>query len=75
MVFTYYNHPQSNGKVERFFQTYQRFRGKFESVEEFRDWYNKVRPHFSLDLRTPEKVFYESCGTMFGEFWILVEKE
>ncbi len=76
LVFTRYNHPQSNGKVERFFQTYQRFRGKFASVEEFRDWYNRVRPHFSLDLRTPEKVFYEKVADIvFGEFWNFAERQ
>ena len=55
LKFAHYNHPQSNGKVERFSQTYQRFRGEFASVEKFRGWYNKVRPHFSSDL--------ESSGT------------
>ena len=76
LVFTRYNHPQSNGKVERFFQTYQRFRGVFANVEEFRDWYNRVRPHFSLDLRTPEKVFYEKVADIvFGEFWNFAERQ
>jgi len=76
LVFTRYNHPQSNGKVERFFQTYQRFRGKFANVEEFRNWYNRVRPHFSLDLMTPEKVFYEKVADIvFGEFWNFAERQ
>jgi transposase InsO family protein len=28
-------HPQTNGKVEKWFHTYKRFRGEFETFEEF----------------------------------------
>jgi putative transposase len=52
-------HPQTNGKLERWFGEYQRHRLAFSSFEEFRDWYNN-RPHGSLDfehLETPEKAF------------------
>ena len=53
-----YKHPQSNGKVERWFQTYKKFRQLFESFEEFVDWYNN-RPHGSLDMATPNQAFDE----------------
>jgi transposase InsO family protein len=33
-------HPQTNGKIEKCFDTYQRFRKHFSSFEEFIDWYN-----------------------------------
>jgi putative transposase len=53
-------HPQTNGKLEKWFDTYRRFRWDFESFQEFIDWYNN-RPHGSLDfdrLETPEKAFW-----------------
>ena len=54
-----YKHPQSNGKAEKWFHTYERYRPEFESLQAFIQWYNQVRFHESLDLRTPEKVFWE----------------
>jgi len=51
-------HPQSNGKVEKFFHLYERKRDNFASLEEFQHWYNEVRPHLSLqDLETPWQAF------------------
>ena len=53
-------HPQSNGKVEKWFDTYERHRDAFSTVEEFITWYNDVRPHRSLNvemLETPEMAF------------------
>lgn len=53
-------HPQSNGKVEKWFNTYERHRDAFSTVEEFITWYNDVRPHRSLNLEvleTPEMAF------------------
>ncbi len=60
-----YNHPQSNGKLEKWFDLYRRHRDDFESFEAFIDWYNRVRPHMSLDwanLETPEKAFWRKLG-------------
>jgi transposase InsO family protein len=42
-------HPQTNGKVEKWFHTYKRFRGEFETFEDFIQWYNR-RPHGALEL-------------------------
>ena len=53
-------HPQSNGKVEKWFDTYRLHRHAFKSKEEFLHWYNEVRPHRSLDfeiLETPQQAF------------------
>jgi putative transposase len=53
-------HPQSNGKVEKFFDLYQNKRSLFKSKEEFIVWYNEVRPHRSLNfeiLETPQQAF------------------
>ncbi|HJJ49622.1 MAG TPA: DDE-type integrase/transposase/recombinase [Methanocorpusculum sp.] len=57
-------HPQTNGKVERFFQTFRKNRSRFRSFNEFADWYNKIRPHMSLDwsiMETPEMAFYRKA--------------
>ena len=53
-------HPQSNGKVEKFFDLYQNKRILFKTKEEFIVWYNEVRPHRSLNfeiLETPHQAF------------------
>jgi len=55
-----YNHPQSNGKIEKWFDLYRIHRRRFETFEEFVVWYNH-RPHGSLNLRraeTPEMAFW-----------------
>ena len=41
------NHPQTNGKKERWFRTYEENRGKFKSFKEFVEWYNN-RLHLGL---------------------------
>lgn len=53
-------HPQSNGKIERWFRTYKSHRKSFDSKEDFVRWYNEVRPHRALRfdiLETPEQAF------------------
>jgi len=53
-------HPQSNGKIEKFFHLYEKHRDRFQTSEEFRYWYNEVRPHLSLNfakLETPWQAF------------------
>ena len=55
-------HPQTNGKVEKLFDCYSRYRDDFESLDDFVYWYNNVRFHESLDtkwyLQTPEDAFW-----------------
>lgn len=53
-----YKHPQTNGKIEKWFDTYERHRKKFSTFEEFVSWYNEVKMHESLDLETPERIFW-----------------
>ena len=53
-------HPQSNGKVEKWFECYDKHRKAFKTKEEFVIWYNEVRPHRSLNfemLETPKQAF------------------
>ena len=42
------NHPQTNGKKERWFRTYEENRHKFKTFDEFIDWYND-RIHLGLN--------------------------
>ena len=51
-------HPQTNGKVERWFREYKEHRPVFKTFEEFMHWYNH-RPHGSVDFDTPEQAFWQ----------------
>ncbi len=54
------NHPQTNGKIERFFGLLEQKLHLFDSVGEFVHWYNYVKPHMSLnfdELETPYQAF------------------
>ena len=53
-------HPQSNGKIEKWFECYDNHRQIFETKEEFMQWYNEIRPHRALNfevLETPAQAF------------------
>ena len=52
------NHPQTNGKIEKFFDIFETKIKYFSSIEEFMKWYNEVRPHGALDLKTPIQAYY-----------------
>ena len=52
------NHPQTNGKVERKFKTIDdEIKFCKNDLEYFRYRYNHIRPHLSLDNKTPSDVF------------------
>ena len=54
------NHPQTNGKLERFYGVYERKRHQFRSIDEYVHWHNEVKPHLSLNieaLETPIQAF------------------
>lgn len=50
-------HPQTTGKIERWFRTYSAEAYRFSSLSEFIESYNMQRPHMSLSFRTPKEVF------------------
>ena len=53
-------HPQTNRKIEKWFDSYERFRYEYSSLDEFIVWYNN-RPRGSLDfenLESPERAFW-----------------
>jgi putative transposase len=55
-------HPQTNGKIEKWYHTYEKGRKLFDDFDKFLNWYNSVRYHESLDekhyLQTPEDAFW-----------------
>ena len=53
-------HPQTNGKLERFFGTFEREWEYFGGVADYISHYNEDRLHFSLDMdsgETPRRAF------------------
>ena len=59
-ITTSVNHPQTNGKLEKWFDLYERRRDEFDTLDGFIGWYNDKRPHASLDFEnaeTPSEVF------------------
>jgi len=54
------HHPQTNGKIERWFGTYKReFNERFKNVDEYVNYYNNKRPHQRLNYKTPAEVFFK----------------
>ena len=53
------NHPQTNGKIERFFREIDRLIAAGFSMDDVIDWQNRIKPHASLDYKKPETVFLE----------------
>lgn len=55
------NHPQTNGKMEKWFDTMKKRKKRHpdESFQEFLKWYNEERIHHALEYKTPEEVYRE----------------
>lgn len=55
------NRPQTNGKVERFFETYKKefSTSTFKGIKDFITHYNEHRLHMSLGYKTPKEVWDE----------------
>jgi len=52
------HHPQTNGKIERWFGSYKReCNDRFKNIDEYVKFYNYERPHQRLDYKTPAEVF------------------
>jgi len=67
------NHPQTNGKNERWFRTYEEHRGRFKTFEEFVDWYNN-KIHLGLSRKegiTPNEAIRSKLQpeAVLGLFW------
>jgi len=55
------NHPQTNGKLERFYGVYEQKQHQFKTIDEYVHWHNEIKPHLSLNieaLETPIQAFH-----------------
>jgi putative transposase len=73
------NNPQTNGKIERWIQEYKKHRHRFNTAEEFKEWYNH-RLHGSLRLEwgeTPHEAFLRKMNPepLLGLFMDLIENK
>lgn len=71
------HHPQTNGKIERWFGTYKReCNARFKNLDEYVHFYNHVRSHQRLGYKTPAEVFLEmESVTCFGIALKLVDEK
>jgi putative transposase len=51
--------PTTQGKIERFFRTFQLYYPRFNSTPEFLHHYNYVKTHRSLNFLTPAEVYFQ----------------
>lgn len=56
------NHPQTNGKMEKWFDTWKKRKKKHpeESLQDFIKWYNGERIHHALGFKTPDEAYIEN---------------
>lgn len=56
------NHPQTNGKMEKWFDTLKKRMKKHpeENLQDFVRWYNDERVHHALGYKTPDEVYREN---------------
>ena len=56
------NHPQTNGKMEKWFDTMKKWLKKHpdKSLQDFVEFYNNERIHHALGYKTPEEVYREN---------------
>ncbi len=69
------NHPQTNGKIERFFKTVDDKRGFFTNIDELMRWYNMKRPHMSLNLDIIETPYQAYLRKMPDKEGIITDEE
>jgi putative transposase len=54
--------PTTQGKIERFFRTFNMYYPRFSCMDEFLYNYNHVMPHGALGYRTPASVYFDVCN-------------
>ena len=70
------SHPQTNGKVERFFGTVKRKLPRFENdLNRLMVWYNTKRPHMSLNLDVIETPYQAYLRKMPDKEGILEDEK
>jgi len=74
-------HPQTNGKIEKWYHTYEKNRNLFDDFDKFLNWYNSIRYHESLDekhyLQTPEDAFWARLpdGCKLNQFFVRTNRD
>ena len=74
-------HPQTNGKIEKWYHTYEKNRNLFDDFDKFLNWYNSIRYHESLDekhyLQTPEDALWARLpdGCKLNQFFVRTERD
>lgn len=73
------NHPQTNGKEERWFRTYNEKRGEFKNFKQFMDWYNDTI-HLGLNRKegvTPNEAIVNKLPpeSLLGLFFRWIDKK
>ena len=74
-------HPQTNGKIEKWYHTYEKNRNLFDDFDKFLNWYNSIRYHESLDekhyLQTPEDAFWARLpdGCKLNQFFVRTDRD
>ena len=70
------SHPQTNGKVERFFRTVEDKLPRFDdSIDQLIEWYNVRRPHMSLNLDEIETPYQAYLRKMPKEGTVVVDEQ
>jgi transposase InsO family protein len=64
------NHPQTNGKVEKWHDLYIHHRERFECLADLVEWYNEEKPHGALNLEIAETPSQAFIRKMRPEVWI-----
>jgi len=58
--------PTTQGKIERWFRTYDQEHTRFPLHRKFIQYYNYERPHMSLNYKTPAEVYYRDVPNVLG---------
>jgi putative transposase len=75
-IYSRVNHPQTNGKLERFFRTVEEKIDRFGgSIDDLIHWYNTKRPHMSLNLDVIETPYQAYLRKMPPREGILEDEE
>jgi putative transposase len=64
------NHPQTNGKIEKWHDLYIRHRSRFDSLDKLVEWYNNEKPHGALNLNKAETPSEAFIRKMRPEAWL-----
>ena len=58
--------PTTQGKIERWFRTYDKEHARFPLHRKFIEYYNYERPHMTLDYSTPAEVYFDNVPYVMG---------